>query len=222
LGSDPTQPPLYAYKPEYSNNFEVGTKNTFWDKRIQLNVAAFYTLVTDAQVPTLVLPDAITVTENAGKLRSEGAEMEFAMTPFKGFEFDYNFGYTHARYTSLDVSSNGTAVNLDGNHQVFTPDITSMLALQYTYTLDEATKTKLIARGEWRYVGDQYFDLANQFEQKAYNLFNARLGVSTKHFDVFVWGSNIFNKKYVDYAYDFGAAHLGNPGTYGVSLKTNF
>lgn len=222
LGTDPSQPPLYAYKPEYSNNFEAGTKNTFWDKRIQLNVAAFYTLVTDAQVPTLLLPNPITVIQNAGKLHSEGAELEFAATPIKGLEFDYNFGYTHARYTSLNVPENNSVVNLKGNHQVFTPDATSMLAVQYTYSLGDSQKTKLIVRGEWRYIGDQYFDLANQIEQKAYSVFNARLGVSTKHFDVFVWGSNIANKKYVDYAYDFGAAHLGNPGTYGVSLKTNF
>jgi iron complex outermembrane receptor protein len=222
LGSDPTQPPLYAYKPEYSNNYEAGTKNTFWDKRIRLNIAAFYTLVTDAQVPTLILPDALTVTQNAGRLNSEGAEMEFASTPIKGLEFDYNFGYTHARYSSLDIAENGSAENLKGNHQIFTPDLTSMLALQYTYDLGGPQKTKLIIHGDWRYIGDQYFDLANTIEQKAYSLFNARAGVSTKHFDLFVWGSNIANKKYVDYAYDFGAVHLGNPGTYGVSLKTNF
>ncbi|MDB5112262.1 MAG: hypothetical protein JWR67_3376, partial [Mucilaginibacter sp.] len=222
LGSDPSQPPLYVYKPEYSNNYEVGTKNTFWDKRIRLNIAAFYTLVTDAQVPTLILPDAITVTQNAGRLHSEGAELEFASTPVKGLEFDYNFGYTHARYTSLSIPQNGSVTNLKGNHQVFTPDVTSMLALQYTYDLGEAHKTKLIARGEWKYLGDQYFDLANTIEQKAYSLFNARLGVSTKRFDVFLWASNIANKKYIDYAYDFGAAHLGNPKTYGVSLRTNF
>ena len=223
LGSDPSSPPLYAYKPEYSDNFEAGTKNTFWDKRIRLNFAAFYTLVTDAQVPTLILPDAITVTQNAGRLHSAGAEVEFASTPIKGLEFDYNFGLTHARYTSLNIpDGNGGILNLKGNHQIFTPDVTSMLALQYTYDLGRAQKTKLIIHGDWRYIGDQFFDLANTNEQKAYSLFNARAGVSTKHFDVFVWGSNIANKKYVDYAYDFGAVHLGNPGTYGVSLKTNF
>jgi len=222
LGSDPTQPPLYAYKPEYSNNYEAGTKNTFCDKRISLNVVAFYTLVTDAQVPTLILPDAITVTKNAGRLHSAGAEMELAVTPVNGLEFNYNLGFTHARYNSLNIPENGNAVNLDGNHQVFTPDVTSMLALQYTYALNKAKQINLVAHGDWRYIGDQYFDLANTLEQKGYNLFNAGAGVSTKHFDVFVWGSNMANKKYVDYAYDFGAAHLGNPRTFGISLRTNF
>jgi len=222
LGSDPTQPPLYDYKPEYSDNYEIGTKNTFWDKRIRLNIAVFYTLVSNAQVPTLVLPAAITITQNAGGLTSKGAEMEFASTPVKGLEFDYNFGYTHARYTSLITPENGSAVNLDGNKQVFTPDVTSMLALQYTYDLGGAQKNKLIVHGDWRYIGDQYFDLANTIEQKGYSLINARAGISTKRFDIFLWGSNLANKTYIDYAYDFGAAHLGNPRTYGVSLKAKF
>ncbi|WP_431200936.1 TonB-dependent receptor domain-containing protein [Mucilaginibacter sp. P25] len=222
LGSDPSSPPLYSFKPEYSNNFEVGSKNDFLDNRIRVNVTAFYTRVTDAQVPTLVLPDAITITKNAGKLSSKGIEAEINATPIKGLEFDYNFGYTHARYTTLVVGSNGEEVNLKGNKQIYTPNITSMLALQYGYDLGGLLKTKLIARGEWRYLGDQYFDLANQIKQKGYNKFNARVGVSTKRFGLFFWESNIADKKYIDYAYDFGATHLGNPRTYGVSLNTTF
>lgn len=221
LGQDPTsQPPLYPYKPEYSDNFEIGSKNTFFDKRLRLNIAAFYTLVNNAQVPTLILPDAITVTKNAGKMHSKGIEAELAATLFKGLDVDYNFGYTHARYTDLSVPGNEGVVNLKGNHQVYTPDVTSMLALQYTYQL--AQNTDLIARGEWKYIGNEYFDLANQIEQKAHSVFNARLGVSTKMFDVFVWGQNLANKKYIDYAYDFGASHLGNPKMYGVTLRANF
>ncbi|TSD67268.1 TonB-dependent receptor [Inquilinus sp. KBS0705] len=221
LGSDPSSPPLRAYKPEYSNNYEVGSKNQFFNNRLRFNLSLFYILVNDAQVPTLILPDAITVTKNAGKLSSKGAEAEIAATVLKGLDISYSFGYTHARYTDLQVPNNGAVVNLKGNHQVYTPDVTSMLALQYGYALDNA-QTRLIARGEWRYLGKQYFDLANQIEQKGYSVFNARLGVSTKRYDVFVWGSNLSNKHYIDYAYDFGASHLGNPKTYGVTLRTNF
>jgi len=222
ISSDPSQPPLYAYKPEYSDNYEIGSKNSLFDKRLRINISAFYTLINNAQVPTLVLPDAITVTKNAGKLNSKGVEAELAATLAKGLNIDYNFGYTHARYTDLNVASNGQALNLKGNHQVYTPDVTSMLALQYAYTLDETQHTQLIARGEWRYIGNEYFDLANQIEQKGYSLFNSRIGISTKRFDIFLWGKNLANKTYIDYAYDFGASHLGNPRTYGVSLKASF
>jgi iron complex outermembrane recepter protein len=222
LGSDPTQPPLLDYKPEHSNNFEIGTKNTFFNDRLKANFTVYYTEIYDVQVPTLVLPAAITIIRNAGKLNSKGAELELLLKPFDGFEAGYNLGTTDAKFTSLNLSSNGTSVNLDGNRQVFTPDMTSMLIVQYGYPIGNDGKTRLVAHGEWRYLGSQYFDLANTIEQKGYNLFNARLGVSTKKLDVFLWESNIFNKHYIDYAYDFGATHLGNPRTFGVSVRTNF
>ena len=222
LGSDPLQPPLFSYKPEYSNNYELGSKNSFLNNRLRVNLSLFYIQVNDAQVPTLILPAAITVTKNAGKLNSKGAEAEISATLLKGLDVSYNFGYTHARYTDLQVASNGAVVDLNGNHQVYIPDVTSMLALQYAYSLGGSLQPKLIARGEWRYLGNQYFDLANQIEQKGYSTFNARLGVSTNRFDAFVWGSNLGNKRYLDYAYDFGASHLGNPRMYGVTLRTNF
>lgn len=222
LGSDPSQPPLYAYNPESSNNYEIGTKNTFLDDRLRINTDVFYTTVNNAQVPTLILPDAITITRNAGKMHSYGVEAELMVKFFKGLEADYNFGYTHARYTSLMVASNGSTVDLNGNRQVFTPDVTSLLALQYEQHFSSSSKFKFIARTEWRYLGKQYFDLANTVGQNPYCVFNARVGVSNNNYGLYLWGGNLFNKHYIDYAYDFGASHLGNPRTLGVSLKVNF
>src|SRR5206468_7715827 len=84
LSPDPSQPPLYPYLPEYSNNIELGIKNDFLDNRLIVNVNAFLTYVNNAQVPTLILPDAITVTKNTGSLTSKGAELELFLKPAKG------------------------------------------------------------------------------------------------------------------------------------------
>jgi iron complex outermembrane recepter protein len=222
LSSDPSQPPLYPYKPEYSNNFEAGSKNTFLNNRLRVNVAIFLTHVNNAQVPTLILPDAITVTKNTGKLSSKGAEFELSAAPVKGLQADYNFGYTDAKYTSLKVSQNGQSVDLNGKKQIFTPDVTSMLALQYSYNLDASRHTKLVTRVEWLHLGKEYFDLANSIKQSPYNLINLRIGVSSKYFDLFLWSRNTGDKKYIAYAYDFGAVHLGDPATYGASLLIKF
>ncbi len=222
LSPDPSQPPLYPYKPEYSNNFEAGIKNTFFKDRMRLNVAVFYTRVTNAQVPTLILPDAITVTKNTGKLSSKGAELELSATPLKGLQFNYNFGYTDAKYTSLKLSQNGQSADLNGKKQIFTPDVTSMFALQYNYAFESKQRLQLIARGEWQQLGTTYFDLANTIKQTPYSLFNFRAGLSSKHFDLFLWSRNTGNKKYIAYAYDFGAVHLGDPATYGTTLLVKF
>ncbi len=218
LSGDPREA-LLAYKPEFSNNFELGSKNMFFSDRLRINVSLFYTKVNNAQVPSLVLPEGITVTKNAGKLTSKGAELEMGLTPLKGLEVNYSLGLTDAKYGVLNLPSDGNNVNYDRNRQIFTPDMTSLTGLQYGYDLNK--RCRLIVRGEWHYTGKQYFDLANQFSQDPYHLFNARLGVSIKLLEVFIWGANLSNRKYVDYAYDFGAAHLGNPRTYGITTRIN-
>ncbi len=222
LSSDPSQPPLYSYKPEYSNNIEAGIKNNIFNTRLRLNITAFITHVTNAQVPTLILPEAITVTKNTGKLTSKGLEFELSATPAGGLKIDYNFGYTDATYKSLKISQNGEAVDLNGKKQIFTPDVTSMLALQYNYILNKKQQIRLVARGEWFYLGEQYFDLSNNIRQSPYNLLNTRIGISSNHIDLFFWGRNLSNKKYIAYAYDFGAIHLGEPKTYGGTLLFKF
>jgi len=222
LSSDPSQPPLYPYNPEYSNNVEFGIKNTLLNDRLRLNITVFSTHINDAQVPTLILPDAITVTRNAGTLTSKGIELEVASTPAKGFQADYNFGYTDAKYKELKLSQNGSSVDLAGKKQIFTPDITSILALQYGFDLETKYQLKIIVRGEWLYIGKQYFDLANTISQNGYSLLNTRFGVAIKKAELMFWGKNIGNKKYISYAYDFGAVHLGNPMAYGVTLTARF
>ena len=223
LSADPSQPPLYEYKPEYSTNVEVGIKNSFSHNRLRLNITAFHVQITDAQVPTLVLPQALTVTKNAGELTSKGVEVELSATPSKGFQVDYNFGYTDAAYNKLTLpETDSTVVNLSGNRQLFTPRFTSMLAAQYTVQIIEWQSLKLVLRGEWMSIGRQYFDLKNTIVQKPYNLFNARAGFAGNNFELMFWMRNIGDKKYINYAYDFGGTHLGNPKNFGVTLRMMF
>jgi iron complex outermembrane receptor protein len=219
LSSDPSQPPLYPYDPEFSSNIEVGSKNVFFANRLSVNLSLFYVKVNDAQVPTLVLPDAFTITKNAGKLTSTGVDLHISATPLKDFQVEYNLGLNDATYDELKVPQNGEEVDLGGKRQIFTPNATSMAALQYGY---EIGKVRLVVRGEWMLLGKQYFDLANTISQSQYNVFNTRFGVVVKKFEVMFWGRNLSDEKYVTYAYDFGATHLGNPKNYGVSLRVNF
>jgi iron complex outermembrane receptor protein len=223
LGSDPSQPPLFAFKPEYSNNWEAGLKGGLKDGDIYYNLVMFYTRVNDVQVPTLVLPDAITVTRNAGKLRSWGGELELNMRINSYIKFDYRLGYTDAEYTSLKISQNGSEVNLKGKKQVFTPAYTSMLAVQAnTKEMKKWKGLLLFARAEIFSIGKQYFDLSNNIEQKQYNLLNLRLGLQYKNIELTYWARNLTNKRYIAYAYDFGAVHLGNPANSGVGLSVRF
>ncbi len=220
LGSDPSQPPLFTYKPEYSTTLEMSSKNTFYNNQLKINLTAFHTEVVDAQIPTLVLPSAITITKNAGNLISNGVELETTSTPIERFQVDFNIGINDAYYKTLVLAPDGTPKIFSGNHAVFTPSYTSMVAAQYHLKLGD--KLKLMLRGEWVNLGDQYFDLANNYRQAGYSLINTRVGFIYNTFEIMFWGRNITNKNYIAYAYDFGAAHLGNPKNYGITIRKSF
>ena len=220
LGSDPSQPPLLGYLPEYSNNFETGIKNNWLNNKLILNIALFYTKVTDAQVPSLILPDAITITKNTGQLSSKGIEAELLAIPTKGLLLQYSFGATKASFDKLEIASQGASVNLAGKHPIFTPVTTSLLAAQYSYPI--SSQLQIMLRGEWKYIGTTYFDLANSIKQLPYHLLNVKLGMVYKKMALSFWAKTISCTKYIPYGYDFGAVHLGEPAIWGTSLSFKF
>lgn len=219
LSADPSQPPLVEFKPEFSKNFEIGAKNAFFENKLLLNATLFYTEVTDVQVPTLVMPDGVIITRNTGRLTSKGLEVELQVLLAPGLEVRYDLGVADASYESLLIAQEGSVVNLQGNKQIYTPEVTSMFALQYSSNLGFGKDWGFFARAEWKYLGEQYFDLANSLRQGPYSLYNGNFGLSYNDIQLMIWGRNIFDKQYISYGYNFGAVHLGNPATMGVTLS---
>ena len=222
IGSDPSNPPLFAYDPEFSNNFEIGSKNYFFNRRMRVNVSAFITTVSDVQVPGLILPDAIVVTENAGDLTSTGIEWEINTIPTNNLSIDWSFGYTNATFDKLMLPGESGEVDYSGNRQIFTPDFTSMLAVQWTPQFFNSSTFDWMVRGEWLYFGEQFFNLENTISQDAYQITNAKFGVVSDTMELTFWAKNIFDETYIDYAYNFGPSHLGNPATFGVTAMYKF
>lgn len=218
MNSDPSLPPLYPYDPEYGSTAEIGTKHKWLNGRLIFNWTAFYTWVSNIQVPTLVLPDAITLIRNTGKMVSRGMELEGSILPMAGWQIDYAFGMTNASYRSLTIASNGQTLDLKGKKQLFTPDRTGLVAMQYQVPLNKKRMDQVLFRGEWVFTGNTYFDFGNTIKQSSYSLFNARVGWAGKKAEIYGWGRNLLDKRFIAYAYDFGAVHLGNPGTWGITL----
>lgn len=219
ISSDPSQIPLVGYTPEYSNSFEAGIKGEELNKKLRYAVAAFYNLVTDIQVPTLILPDAFTVTRNAGKMNSKGLEYELEVIPINGLTLQYNGGITDSEFLTFKTGQNGSIVNLSGKKQIFTPASTNLFTAQLQHKIGGKGNSSLLIRGEYKITGKQYFDISNTIEQKKYTLLNIKAGIQTSKLDLFVWIRNAGNTKFIDYAYDFGAAHLGNPKILGTTLS---
>jgi len=93
-----------TFKPEYVNAFEIGTKNSFDNRRLSVNVTGFFYDYKNYQIPQIV--DRIAYNENFGAT-SMGLEFEAAWRPSRAFRVDGNFGLLKTRLKkgseSIDV-----------------------------------------------------------------------------------------------------------------------
>jgi iron complex outermembrane recepter protein len=216
-----------VYNPENSDNFELGYKSTFLDNKLRFNAALFSLYLKGHQVSTT--NDGINAFYlNLGDFRSIGIETELTVIVVKGLQAQWNFSYTDGKFTKLQLFDNATATTKDysGNRIIFAPPVTSMLALQYNYPLLKSNPNiSLFARGEWRYVGQYYFDYYNVTKQDAYGLLNVRVGLTTKKYDIAFWVRNLTDDRYVTYGNQspsFPLYMVSNPRMWGVTLTGRF
>ncbi|KQX18562.1 MULTISPECIES: TonB-dependent receptor [unclassified Sphingomonas] len=100
--------PVPAFGPEKVAVYEAGFKSTLFDKRLRLNLAAFYTDYSDIQVNFF---DGIaTRPQNAGDGRIKGFEAEAEATPFDGSRLNAAVSYTDAKLTRLDPGAQGVTL----------------------------------------------------------------------------------------------------------------
>ncbi|MFO7594778.1 MAG: TonB-dependent receptor [Desulfocurvibacter africanus] len=219
-----------SFDAEYSWNYEVGFKSSWFDNRLTFNTAFFYIDLEDQQVVQL-LPTADTVIRNAGESRSMGFEVESAALLAKGLTFEGGFGYTDAEYE--EYSDELTGADYAGNTTPLAPEYTYNLALQYRYPLMDnfnllgySSPLTLFSRAELQGIGSFYWNDANTIKENAYELVNLRAGFETEHFDILLWAKNLFDKDYAAVAFEFPGSdpvgQAGDPQTFGLTLRARF
>lgn len=109
--------PPNTYDPEEIISYEVGTKNQFFDRRLQLNISAFYSDYSNLQVSAVetIAGEAALVTRNAGKASIYGVELETAFDFTPSDRVDFNGSWLHARYDEFVLPMGDPFVNNDAN-----------------------------------------------------------------------------------------------------------
>jgi iron complex outermembrane receptor protein len=148
-----------TYAPEYITAYTIGSKNRFFDNRVQLNIEAFLWNYRNQQVSHVGVdlstpPRAANFTQNVGRSRIKGVEVEgrVLITPTtlvsadvqyldaKYLSFSYPQLFTGtAPLTGCPTSVNGTLVTVDcsGRQALNSPKWTINLAAQQTIPLGE-------------------------------------------------------------------------------------
>jgi iron complex outermembrane receptor protein len=80
-------------------SYEIGSKNTFLDHRLQINASLFYIDWRNIQQNVYLPSCGEQFTANLGKAKSEGGDVEILYKPIEVLTFDLTAAYTDARLT---------------------------------------------------------------------------------------------------------------------------
>lgn len=107
---------LIPYDQETSTAFELGVKSAFNDGKAQLNATIFSTDVKDYHINQLPPGGMSPVTVNAGKLKSEGLEVEGLYQLAPGWRLQASYGYLRMKFKEYNTfNPAGVIVNVAGN-----------------------------------------------------------------------------------------------------------
>lgn len=90
------------FDEEKAKTFEVGVKSRLFDRRLQLNLAAFTTDYHNIQLNQQV--GTSPTIDNAGSARIKGFEIEAVAAPVRGLTINASVGYLDAYFTELSAS----------------------------------------------------------------------------------------------------------------------
>jgi iron complex outermembrane recepter protein len=90
-----------AYQPETVDSYEIGAKFDLLDRRVQLNIAGFYSDYQDLQQNTTIPGGPTgnqTITSNVGSATIKGIEADFTAKLADGFRLNGSFGYNDSKF----------------------------------------------------------------------------------------------------------------------------
>ncbi|MFC0203600.1 TonB-dependent receptor [Novosphingobium soli] len=234
-----------SYGPEKNTSFEIGSKNTFLDGRVIINVAAYYIDWTDVQlsVPSAITGQVNPVT-NIGSATVKGFEFSTAFKPTP--EWDVSFGYNYADSTwdkgTVDYSASricptaaacgltqvGTGIDVSG---FMIPRISEhQVAAATTYTVPLAT-SDLYVHADMSFRSEQGTNAIALQKVPAQTFVNGRIGWIKDGYEIAIFAKNLFNERYVISSVNepefvpsttFTTGFIGNGRVVGASVEAKF
>ncbi len=220
------------FDDEQVDSFEIGSKMSFLDQRMFLNLSAFHNKYEDIQLSVFTsytLPNGSQSFfgdfTNAGKGTVNGVEVEYQFLPTANWLISGNLAWLDAKYDEF-ISS---GVNI-ADTQYFTNAPEFSGALNVEYRTDLANGGNLSARVGYSYQSEVWptTDLSPVIKQEGYGLVNA--GVIWKVNDAWslsLQGTNLADEEYRTTGYNIAAygvltGFYGPPRQYSLTARYDF
>ena len=217
---------INAVQPETLYDYEVGSKNQFFDNRLQVDFGGFYYIYRNQQFATLNELTGLSEEYNLPKINSEGLEFDVQARPIPDLTLHVGGGYTYAVYRAGIVGG----INVAGETVEETPKWSFITAVDYK--LLETDQGRLTLHGDGNIITKQYYDALNSLpaEQNGYTIWNLRLTGETPsgRESLSLWVQNLFDRHYftsifnTDSSLNFSYAQRGLPRTFGAQATYRF
>ncbi len=225
----PTQDNVLA--PEKSKSFELGFKSELMDRRVRLNVAAFDTQYDgyQANVPDLVNGAIVTRLINAGKVSTQGVELDLTARITPQLTVNAALANIIARVKEFKCPVGAAAsCDINGRALPFAPDWKGSLRVKYLQPLSGGLTLDLGADASWQ--SKTNFDLSQQPNsfQKSYSIINASIALqSTNGWRLALVGKNLADESYATFIQSSGSninryVPRDDKRYFGVSLRYDF
>jgi len=221
---------LNVVQPEQLNDYEIGTKTSWFGKRLIANADGFYYDYRDIQVnvvgPLPPTNTAVSYIQNAQAARVFGGEFELEALPVRYLHLAGDLGLLNAKFTDFKALYGGE--NYTGNHLVRSPTVSSLLRADVTLPLQIPFRLSL--GGDWHFTSRQFFYTTGQtdplLQQNAYSLINGRITLQSRDEKVslVLYANNLLDVRYKNHALPGAAGATGDtvywadPRTVGASL----
>lgn len=212
-----------TYGPEKVITYELGMKSYWWQRRLRLNLALFYSKFDDMQLAFTVDPTDSSVVQsiNAGKASVDGGELELLLMPIDDVTLNFEYSYLHPTFDTIkappgtvyDHATNPASPynagdNIKDSFELpYAPRHSLNVGADYTFFHFDGGY--LSAHLNYRFQS-RTFNTANAgpvvpdrdfYAQPAFGLLDGRLTLDVDlprgdHARVAVWGKNIAHKQY--------------------------
>lgn len=244
---NPLQPVLdTSFKPEFVDSYEIGIKNTLFDRTLLLNATAFYQKYTGFQLNAF--NGLVFTVVSVPEVISQGVDADFVWLPMRGLTILGGVTYADTRYSDKDTSALGpkctsitygavaTAATpagcslLPGNRLSLAPLVSGSLSVSYETPLTNNLNIRYNVSSKYTSGYNTGSDLNPVKYQKEFALVNGRVGIGPKdgRWSFEVWAQNLLDEKYKQVAFDATAqsgsynAFLGQPRTYGATVRVRY
>jgi len=238
---------VQPFGPETINAYELGAKLDLFDRKLRLNLAAFYNDYKDIQLTLLDCPAfdppgypprgtpgvpafPCALPANAGDAKVKGIEAEFTVRPAEGFLVDGSVSYLDFKYKRIATAAGGPGgVSLD-MVAPYSPKWKWSIGAQYEADLGDVGS--LTPRFDLSYQSSIFTNASNAPTNRisSYTLANGRLTWKNvdKDLEISAEVTNVFDKYYFVNVLDLANlsgyvdANPGRPREWALTVTKRF